>query len=417
MELLVVDEYNSSAWDLHYTLLGQVDELVVLSLDRNSGHLNSDVLSIPNLLGVPRYSASPLELAYLPLPFGYEYEFRGGEVVILSTNRVVGRVHLLEGTRVVDYLEWFNGEGIPIKRSYYNNDGWVYRDDTISPKGEISSYLTKDGEVLYSINNSTGSVVMGTKTFPSVNEFYQHVVRNSGLDITSYSINSLGSPLFLVKDLPQLPLSVYWMEPLVDNKLPNNAVFIDKVWKSDLKFYFTDLKDYESYENSEGIVADIDFYSIRLNKLGNSAEVGNLVLVPTKTDQIDSFWKVADMLRDTKFTLVADTNFSDKLLARAKDYSNVTLRDRVSYTEFESLLQSHGVLLNIDNSVELYNCTRLAAQYGLVRFSHNCFSSRYSKELTPITSLVDWLGSISSLSDSTFRDYLTHFNSLLGYWV
>ena len=368
--ILLVTEYDSVAWDLHYTLLRTKGDTPVISLE-SSPNLPEDVTSIWSALykDCLNDKPTPLHINNLALPLDYEVERVDGRFLIKTINSVVGEVIISEPTieRIVSEVHWFNEKGSIFKKDYYNEYGFIYKSSTFIEGFGLagSQFYSREGKLLATWNHQTDSVVVGRKIFPTLSEFYLYCLKELGYEDDGIVFNNLGEPL-------QIIISKYKQANSVSENL---LVFSERVSKlpENLNYILShpELNTVVTVGGFDGAkdlckdgVGSFEFISPMYESM--QSKTSNDIVITTETDNIWELDKLVSSCPQINFHIAAPTNMSDKLMAFEK-YSNVTLYPQASQSKVESMLKDFPIFLDIANSRTVYNANVMALRYSCYR--------------------------------------------------
>lgn len=368
--ILLVTEYDSIAWDLHYTLLRTRGDVPVISLE-SSPNLPEDVTSIWSALYVDCLNdkQTPLHINNLPLPLDYEVERVDGRFLIKTIDRVIGEVIISEPTieRIISEIHWFDEKGTVFKKDYYNEYGFMYKSSSFIGGFGLagSQFYSRDGKLLATWNHQTDSVVVGTKIFPTLSEFYLYCLEILGYQDKGIIFNNLGEPLQVIISKSNqggnVPENLLVFSERV-MKLPKNVDYI--LSHPELNTTVTVGGFDGAKDLCNKAISSFEFISPMYKDVQskNSSDV----VITTETDNIWELDKIVSSCPTINFHVAAPTKMSDKLMDFEK-YSNVKLYPQASQSQVESLLEKAPIFLDIANSRTVYNANVMALRYSCYR--------------------------------------------------
>lgn len=124
-------QYDSDAWDLHYSLVLDGVHNKTLALDF-SGFLPKDVSSPwESYIYTQELPIRPLHANHLKLPSGVELESEDGVFYLYGVSGVLGRVFFYGDVvnRLVRSVDYFDSKGQILVTENYCNRGFVFRRD------------------------------------------------------------------------------------------------------------------------------------------------------------------------------------------------------------------------------------------------------------------------------------------------
>ena len=365
-------EYDSLAWDLHYSLIynGTTDSVVCLNDD---GFLNRDVRSIWSVLYPSESGYTPLHVNNLQLPVEYEIEKVDGRFLIKSIDSVLGEVffHGDSSERLVSSIEWFDGFGKTYKKDLYNKYGFLFRSDTfVDGLGLVGSqFYSRGGEALASWNHQTNSVVVGSTIYSSVFDFYVKSLELMGYAEEGIIFDNLGLPLEVIKRRNNGKENTLIFLEKFNGKLPENMNYIHSNPSLSISMYVVDVESYNSLSDK----SMVGLYKLCLPPISDFGSPTD-ALITTETDEIVNIELLVDSCKDTTFHIAAPTRMSEKLLSLG-DRCNVKLYPVSSREEVKKLFVKCGVFLDIAMSGTVFGANRLALQSKCLRLGYRGVSS------------------------------------------
>lgn len=424
--ILLVTEYDSIAWDLHYTLLRTRGDVPVISLE-SSPNLPEDVTSIWSALYVDCLNdkQTPLHINNLPLPLDYEVERIDGRFLIKTIDRVIGEVIIFEPTieRIISEIHWFDEKGTVFKKDYYNEYGFMYKSSSFIGGFGLagSQFYSREGKLLATWNHQTDSVVVGTKIFPTLSEFYLYCLEELGYSKEGITFNNLGTPLQMLIDRAELmgesmpPSQLVFTEKV--DELPGNIDYILQRAELNTECYLGGFEGARELANESEGVDFLEFHTPLYVEVDDKSSED--VLITTETDDLWSIERLVDACPNNVFHIAAPTLMSSRLESLA-NRSNVRLYPQATQEKVEQLLKTSGIFLDIANSPTVYDANRLALRYKCLRIGVRGISSgEYISEINmaypnDFEWLKDFINYCSQHSDSLVQ-WVAKENFALGY--
>ena len=402
--------YDSDAWDLHYSL--EVDGVHnrTLSLDFN-GFLPSDVGSPwESYLYTRELPFKPLHVNDLPLPLGVELESEDGIFYLYGETGIVGRVSFYGELvdRIVKSVDYFDTKGQLLVTENYCNRGFVFRRDYyISGTWVSSVYFDDEGKEVISHNLYTGYLMVGSKSYSSLSEFYLGYLRELNEPIL-FTEEMLG--MGIVEGLGYNPNNVLVVTGRYDDNLPENIVeFADKC-----RLLFT---DHAQYDNIRREYFNSNFAGLKFRKvseLGSSTDA----VITTDTDNLVGIDKLVSACKNTNFHILASTLVSSKLEDLGK-LPNVSVYPSASEDEVNSCFATAGIFLDISAGSTVFNANHRAVENSMLRIGVLGVSSgRHIPNELLLPKDMDGISNILNLvsSDATkLGELYQNQETLLGY--
>lgn len=423
--ILLVTEYDSIAWDLHYTLLRTRGDVPVISLE-SSPNLPEDVTSIWSALykDCLNDKSTPLHINNLALPLDYEVERVDGRFLLKTIDRIIGEVIISEPTieRIISEIHWFDERETVFKKDYYNEYGFMYKSSSFIRGFGLagSQFYSREGKLLATWNHQTDSVVVGRQIFPTMSKFYLYCLDELGYSKEGITFNNLGTPLQMLIDKAELigesmPLNQLVFTEKVD-ELPGNIDYILQRAELNTECYLGGFEGArELAKESEG-VDFLEFHAPLYVEVKKNSED---VLITTETDDLWSIERLVDACPNNVFHIAAPTLMSSRL-SGLENRSNVKLYPQATQEEVEQLLKTSGIFLDIANSPTVYDANRLALRYKCLRLGVRGISSgNYISEINmaypnDFEWLKDFLNYCSQHADS-LDQFVAKENFALGY--
>lgn len=402
--------YDSDAWDLHYSL--EVDGVHnrTLSLDFN-GFLPSDVVSPwESYIYTKELPFKPLHVNDLPLPLGVELESEDGIFYLYGETGIVGRVSFYGELvdRIVKSVDYFDTKGQLLVTENYCNRGFVFRRDYYISGSWVSSvYFDDEGKEVISHNLYTGYLMVGSKPYSSLSDFYTSYLRelNESFLFTEDLLDT-----GILEELGYNPNNVLVVTGRYDNGLPKNIVeFADKC-----RLLFT---NHAQYDNIRSEYPNSSFAGLKFRKvseLGSSTDA----VITTDTDNLVGIDKLVSACKNTNFHILASTLVSSKLEDLGK-LPNVFVYPSASEDEVNSCFATAGIFLDISAGSTVFNANHRAVENSMLRIGVLGVSSgRHIPNELLLPKDVDGISNILNLisSDATkLGELYQNQETLLGY--
>ena len=403
-------QYDSDAWDLHYSLELDGVHNKTLALDF-SGFLPKDVSSPwESYIYTRELPIRPLHANHLKLPSGVELESDDGVFYLYGVSGILGRVFFYGDvvSRLVRSVDYFDSKGQILVTENYCNRGFVFRRDYYISGSWVSSvYFNNEGEEVISHDLSTGIVRDGSKVYNGLSEFY--------LDY----ISSLNEPVLFTEDL----LGMEIVEHLDYN--PNNTLVVMDRYGLELpknideasnsfKLVFT---NHAQYDEVKGKYPNSRFASLKFkvsSELGSPSDV----VITTDTDNLVGIERLVSECRNTTFHILASTLVSRKLEALG-ELDNVVVYPAASQEEVDSCFAKAGIFLDISTGSTIFDANKKAVENSMLRIGLLGVSSgKYiTKELMlpkDVEGVVNILNLVSG-SGEKLRELYLNQKTLLGY--
>ena len=402
--------YDSDAWDLHYSL--EVDGVHnrTLSLDFN-GFLPSDVESPwESYLYTRELPFKPLHVNDLPLPLGVELESEDGIFYLYGETGIVGRVSFYGELvdRIVKSVDYFDTKGQLLVTENYCNRGFVFRRDYYIGGSWVSSvYFDDKGKEVISHNLYTGYLMVGSKSYSSLSEFYLGYLKELNEPIL-FTEEMLG--MGIVEGLGYNPENVLVVTGRYDNGLPKNIVEFAKTGK----VLFTNRFQYDTvkkeYPNS-------GFAGLKFRKV---SELGspNDVVITTDTDNLVGIEELAHECKNSHFHILASTLVSSKLEDLGK-LPNVSVYPSASEEDVTSCFATAGIFLDISTGSTVFNANKRAVENSMLRIGVSGVSSGkhitnellHSKDMKGVSNILNLVADDKSELAELYKNQ----EILLGY--
>lgn len=423
-------EYDSSAWDVHYSLLRDGYEFKAIVLE-DDGFLPTDVHSIFEAFYGSVYESflnhKPLHVNNYVLPVEWEFERTDNSYYFKSLRGIEAYVYLHGNpvNRIVERIEWVDSTGFVYKKEYYNQYGQIFKvDNLVKGIGLVDTIRYLDG-ILYTatFNHQVKSVVVSSSSttelyFSSFEEFYAFCLDTMwGYQSQSMVFENLGLPLqVLMKRSNDAPNYLVFTES-VANGLPDNIKYIKEHPELNTTVILTDKESFDTQDD----LKEFKYVGLKVPRESAFGEIhgSNLdAVIATGTDDIHGLDFLLERCPDTTFHIVAPTLMSDKLMSYNSN-PKVKLYPAATLEQVKEVFSRCGIFLDIANSGTVFRANRLATEYRLLKMGYWGISSKQyipSQSMFPSSSdgIANVLNYLREKGFSTLKTLIESQELILG---
>ncbi|MBB1124528.1 accessory Sec system glycosylation chaperone GtfB [Limosilactobacillus albertensis] len=371
--LNLFDNFDQASFDLLRSQRSAQIKIPTVVIN-DDGFLPAEVESPIKFFGQYNENKLPLYFDQLPVPKYWRILSTSsqGEVYDLDQKRADIIYRSNDNSRQVKEVRWLDRQGKINWADHYNNNGYHFA-TTFYEQGQPiwRKYYNKYQECFLAWNLRAGSLFLtdnGQKRyFASWIEFvkYYLTVRHFKLDHIFY--NTLNQGLSVTLALPDNGTdTLFWHEPLLDNKLPGNMQFLMEHSTRTKHIIFQRYSDWQQMKPTLTGNKYVDFSYLGMiypHPRGNKLRPEALIL--TNSDEIVAATTLVKQLPQVKFHIAAVTEMSEKLLAY-QQYSNVELYPNVSRQRVKQLIADCDIYLDINRQNEILDAVRGAFEQNML---------------------------------------------------
>lgn len=386
----LIDNYNQSSWDLHYSLLcsGYNHPTVVINDD---GFLPDDVTS-PYLYYTGFAEATGHALYFNQVPVPDAWEIRGdnsrGEIFNYEEKR--GHIHYAEPThrRLVKAVDWYDKKGRHRVTDRYNKFGYRYAQTAHNADGHavLTSYFNREGKEVLVENHQTGDIVLNEDNqvhlFKNRTDFVTHYLRVAGFNLDRIFYNSLSIPFLVTFYMGGEGDDVlFWQEPIGDDIPGNMRLLLEGKGRQTRVL----VQDKATYDKIAAILPDEQkdrvAYLGYLYPFATKKQDHKQALILTNSDQLEGINDLVSQLPDLHFHIGAITEMSSKLTALGQ-HSNVSLYPNIAMKRVRELYARCGLYLDINHQGEILSAVRTAFEHQqlILAFEQTAHNRQYTAD-------------------------------------
>lgn len=268
---------------------------------------------------------------------------------------------------------WLDSQGFVRYRDHYDQFGIRFAQTTYDLRGVaiLKEYFTREVESLIYVNYTTLNYVLTWHGkdyfFETEVDFIVFYLEVMGIDLDSFVINHLGTPLSVVYNLNTEGHDyVVWQEHIdVNTALPGNMQLIlnEEGSNRSMRDFTLIVPDRHEYDE---IVGKVDKDAKQKVELGGYIypftrrnEFTPHILTMTNLDQIENLEELVKLSPHLKFHIGALTEMSSKLMAMER-YENVKLYPSIERETVKKLYNDCDIYLDINSGNEILDAVRRA---------------------------------------------------------
>lgn len=341
----------------------------VMGLSREVGEVTEHLTNVYHVISEgftrPFQSSSPLDLLQVPVPDFWEIRITNIQGEIWSGGIQRGIVVLREtGFRKVDFVEWWSLDGKPLSRDYYNAYGWRYAQEIFDASGKVTYryHYNARQEICVLDDYTVDRIIIFRDDLPCnipQDEFFPWFLReyiNEDIPLI------LGDPNLFSTSPPRSGLKGVWTgsEALSGEQVNH--------WLKQVETLY--IQDYSVYLQS----AEKE----RVHHLGplyanNERPFSPHALILTASEEVEKLNVLVKALPQIHFHIAAHTNMGQKL-TQLECFENVSLYPAMEETDYNQLLETCSIYLDINHHMEVSDGTQVALDQGLLilAFKETC---------------------------------------------
>ncbi|MEJ7542409.1 accessory Sec system glycosylation chaperone GtfB [Staphylococcus intermedius] len=370
------EQFDAGSQELYQTLklAGHDDETIVLIDD---GFLPEGIISPYSFFA--DYKAPKKKRARffneVPMPRFWEIEGNNEEAWIKDMSYKRAHIHFQSGAhrRIISHIDWLDQHGNLQFVNHYNQHGLHFAQTVYDLNGKMifRRYLDQQGnEVIYE-NFIASSIILTWKGqyyhFNSQTAFLVFFLKQLGVDLSGFVINSLGLPFAVLYqlDVPGKD-TLFWQESSQGEIPGNMRLILEGNINRDCRVLIPSHKEYEiineqlNDEQREHIA-----YSGYLYEYQSKNEYSANILTMTNSDQITNLVAMIEACPFATFHIGAVTEMST-VLTSLDVYKNVKLYETIETETIEKLYHKCDVYLDINEGGEIVNAVRKAFDYDML---------------------------------------------------
>ncbi|KKB25725.1 accessory Sec system glycosylation chaperone GtfB [Staphylococcus carnosus] len=321
----------------------------------------------------------------IEVPRFWNIEGDNNQAVIKDMGQVRGKIHYQPNykQRIVSSVEWLDPQGFVRYRDHYDQFGICFAQTTYDLRGVaiFKEYFTREGEPLIYVNYTTSNYVLTWHGkdyfFETEVDFIVFYLEVMGIDLDSFVINHLGTPLSVVYNLNTEGHDyVVWQEHIdVNTALPGNMQLIlnEKGINRSLRDFTLIVPDRHEYDEIVGKVDKDDKQKVELGgyiyPFMRRNQFTPHILTMTNSDQIENLEELVKLSPHLKFHIGALTEMSSKLMAMER-YENVKLYPSIERETVKKLYDECDIYLDINSGNEILDAVRRAFLADMLIFAY-----------------------------------------------
>ena len=380
------ERFNQPTETLYHSMLeAGLDHLTVVLND--DGFLPEAVTSPYRFFAENEIKDSDHALYFneIEIPRFWNIEGDNNQAVIKDMGEVRGKIHYQPNykQRIVSNVEWLDPQGFVRYRDHYDQFGIRFAQTTYDLRGVaiLKEYFTREGEPLIYVNYTTSNYVLTWHGkdyfFETEADFIVFYLEIMGIDLDSFVINHLGTPLSVVYNLGAEGHDyVVWQERIdVNAALPGNMRLV--LNEDDANRSFRDftlvVPERQEYEQIVGKVEDAEREKMELGgyiyPFTRHNQFTSNILTMTNSDQIENLEEIVKLSPHLKFHIGALTEMSSKLLAMER-YDNVKLYPSLERETVKKLYNDCDIYLDINSGNEILDAVHRAFLADMLIFAY-----------------------------------------------
>jgi accessory Sec system glycosyltransferase GtfB len=318
-------------------------------------------------------AGDPLFFNEVPIPAWCEIR-QGREAYgeILREGAPIGRINYEPNSfRQVESVDWLLAGAVPSHTDHYDRYGNRYATTYYDGGQPYQSVYRGPGEWQVELNHVSRVVTMrsasGLLTFDTLTDFVSFFLDDAGLADDHVLINSLSSPLFVMRKRSTTPrTTLFWQEPIAGD-LPGNMVLeLDEPRALRRIVFFDERLRHEVAERHPLTALGL----VYLSHLGQFADKPDFDLrrtfTLTHTDELPALAELLEAFPQVTFSIGALTLMSDKLHDLARRHPNLTLVPTITHRGIREELDRASVYLDIDAGAQVLDVVRAAYHLDLM---------------------------------------------------
>lgn len=374
--ITLVDYYNQSSWDLHYSLLKSGFNHPMIAI-QDDGFLPDDVTS-PYLYYTgytnKKEKGNPLYFNQVMIPEFWEIRATNNEGGIYNYNKKCGHIHYAQPShlRLVSAVDWYDDSGKIRYKDRYNRFGKRYAQSIYNLQGEmiLTTYFRRNGQEAIVENHQTGDIIVNKEgkivVHKTRHDFVIAYLRDAGFELDRIYYNSLSTPFLVAFYLGGSGKDVLFWQEDIHGSVPGNMQLLLEGHGRETKIV---VQKKETYHQLRELVSPkhhnqfdcLGFlYPFKINR-----KKANDILILTNSDQLDHIDFFVSQFQDCRFHIAAITEMSSRLTNLSR-YSNVSLYPNIGPAMIQMLYEKSKVYLDINRGNEILTAIRTAFEHQLV---------------------------------------------------
>lgn len=412
--ITLVDTYNQSSWDLHYSLVrsGYNHPMIAIVDD---GFLPDDVTS-PYLhyTGFEGMEGRPLYFNEVRVPEFWEISADNSKGEIFNFSRKRGHIHYAEPKhlRLVKAVDWHDDTGKLRVTDRYNKFGYRFAQSIYNLNGEMTytTYYNKNGKEVIVENHQTGDLILNqgekVKLFKTRHEFVRYYLTNSGYNLDRIFYNSLSTPFLVTYYLGGEGRDILFWQEDIYQEIPGNMRLLLDGQSRDTKVL---VQSYSSFEKMQPLLSEqdkqkVDFLGY-LYPMEDKKKPGNDVLILTNSDQLEAIDFLVENHPQLHFHIAALTEMSSNL-TRLSRFHHVSLYPNIAVSRARELYKLCSVYLDINHGNEILSAVRAAFEQGLLIFAFDVTAHQLSFTTRDCVFKTDESHQLSAILERVLSDEL-----------
>lgn len=321
----------------------------------------------------------------IEVPRFWNIEGDNNQALIKDMGQIHGKIHYQPNykQRIVNNVEWLDPQGFVRFRDHYDQFGIRFAQTTYDLRGVaiLKEYFTREGEPLIYVNYTTSNYVLTWHgkdyLFETEADFIIFYLEVMGIDLDSFVINHLGTPLSVVYNLGVEGHDyVVWQEHVdVNDVLPGNMQLIlnERNANRSLRDFTLVVPEHNEYDR---IVGKVDKTTSQKIELGGYIypftrrnHFTHNILTMTNSDQIENLEELVKLSPHLKFHIGSLTEMSSKLMAIER-YENVKLYPSIEGETVKKLYNECDIYLDINSGNEILDAVRRAFLADMLIFAY-----------------------------------------------
>ena len=300
----------------------------------------------------------PLFALKVAVPKFWEVHMDYNEGTIWDKDVKRGLIHYLNREfRTVKMVEWLDEQGIALSRDYYQENGWRYKQDILDEEGKSSfiHYYSPENILLMieDVENHLFTVFENEVTrIYNEQELWKNCL--SRINITNERVVVGDQRIAQLLEKEDLLGCYLGKEILNENEIQNWLSYVECL-------YIYHYSVFQSLPYNEKVYHLSPLYPFKNTRNGHRA------LIVTHTQEVEKIETLVEQLPMLEFHIAAITAMGGRL-TNLSEKENVFLYPGILEHQFQSLLETCTLYLDINHNIEILNAVEEALEKGMLLF-------------------------------------------------
>jgi accessory Sec system glycosyltransferase GtfB len=318
-------------------------------------------------------SGAPLFFDEVPVPAWSEIrQGRQPYGEILRDGYLIGRINYEANSfRQVESVDWLLPDGTLGHTDRYDRYGNRYATSHYSNGVAYQTVYRGPGEWSVEVNHVSRLVTMRSArsllAFATLSDFVAHFIDERGLADDQVLINSLSTPLFVMRKCASEPnTTLFWQEPMPGDPPGNMATELEQP-RALRRIVFNDER---MRRRVAAAFPDTALELDHLSHLGQFADKRDYdprrVFTLTNSDDLPGLAPLLDEFPDVTFSVAAMTLMSERLHSLGRSHPNLVLTPSITRAGIRAELERASVYLDVNAGAQVLDVVKAAYYLNLV---------------------------------------------------